>query len=215
MKLRHAFASLAALMCLGLVFNFPAPAGDKEKKDDKKKEVKKGDKKDLPFDVPKTGPEHKLLAKLAGTFEAKVKMTDPKGGASIDSKGTMKRTVVLDGRYVREDFTGNILGSKFQGMALIGFDVNKKKFVSLWADSMSTGFAMSEGTYDEATKTLTSHGEDNMGGMKVKTKDTLKFVSDDEQHMEMYRSMDGKEFKVMEITFTRAKDMKKKDKKEK
>ena len=210
MKLRHVCASFALLAALGLVCNLSLSAGDKDKK-----ESKKDDKTPPGFEIPKTGPEHKMLAKLAGNWNAKVKMMDPSGsGEAHESKGTMKRAVILGGRYLKEDFTGSFLGTKFQGMGLVGFDTQKKKFVNTWIDTMSTGFANSEGTFDEASKTLTSHGEEVMMGKKMKTRDVLKFVSEDEQHMEMYRSMDGKEFKVMELTFTRAKEMKK-EKKEK
>lgn len=211
MKVRHLFASLALLAVWALALTPGLGAGDKDKKEDKKA-VKKGDKKDgddFPFPIPMPGPEHKELAKLAGTFDAKVKMMDPKGGDSIESKGTMKRAMILGGRYLKEDFTGEAFGKKFQGMALIAFDTNKKKFVTNWIDSMSTGFMSAEGTWDEASKTLTCHGEGDVGGMKFKTKDILKVVSPDEQHMEMYKSFEGKEMKVMEIVFTRAKEVKK------
>lgn len=243
MKLRHVFAFLVVLAVFGLLLNSGLGAGDKDKvgekdkKDEKDKKGdkdkkdgkdkkgdkdkddkdKKGDKKDLGFEIPKTGPEHKVLASLAGTFDAKVKMMDPKGGEAIESKGTIKRAMILGGRFLKEDFTGSVFGMKFQGMALVGYDTEKKKFVSTWADTMSTGIATAEGTWDESTKTLTSRGEEMRHGMKIKSKDVLKVVSNDEQHMELYKEIEGKEMKVMEIDFTRAKDMKKKekDKKEK
>lgn len=208
MKLRHVSASLALLATFGLVSSLSLSAGDKDKK-----ELKKEDTAPPGFEVAKLGAEHKLLAKLAGSFDAKVKMMDPTGGEAHESKGTLKRTVILDGRYVKEDFKGSFAGNTFQGMGLIGFDADKKKYVSQWIDSMSTGFAGSEGTFDEATKTLTTHGEAMMMGKKIKTKDVLKMVSEDEQHMEMYRNMDGKDVKMMEITFTRAKETKKEKKK--
>jgi len=194
------FACLAVLALLGMISNLPSSAGDK-------KEGPPG------FDVPKPGPEHKMLAGLAGTFKAEVKMMDPTGsGKSLESKGTMKRSVILDGRYVKEDFAGEFLGQKFKGMGLVGYDTNKKKFVGAWMDTMSTGIMTSEGTYDAASKTLTSHGVEDAKGMKVKTKDVLKIVSPDEQHMEMYRTMGDMEMKIMEITFTRVKEMKKEKK---
>jgi hypothetical protein len=65
-----------------------------------------------------------------------------------------------------------------------------------------------EGTYDAKTKTYQFSGEDTepFTGKKMKARDTLKLVSADEHIMEMYRQpADGKEFKMMEIRFTRMK----------
>jgi hypothetical protein len=157
--------------------------------------------------LPKPGPEHKLLASLAGNYEASVKAYfDPSKGPE-ESKGVMKRSMILDDRYLKEEFQGKAAGKSFSGIAIVGYDVMKKKFVTNWIDSMSTGFMLSEGTYDKDTKTFTHIGEDidPSTGKKMKSRDVLKIVNENEQHFEMYRGVDGKEFKVLEITYTRKK----------
>lgn len=199
--MKRLFPFLAVLTAFGLVCNLSSVAGDK--KDDKPGGFP---------EIPKPGPEHKQLAKLTGTFKVKAKMFDGKGGVA-ESTGTMKRTMILDGRYLKEDFTGELLGMKFKGMGMVGYDVQKKKYVAIWVDNVSTGIASSEGVFDESTKTLTSRGEETMKGKNVKTKDVLIIVSPDEQHMELYREFAGKEFKIMEITLTREKGGKKKKEK--
>ena len=106
-------------MTLSVLLAGATLAGDKEKKDDKKG-----------FDVPPPGPEHKVLAKLAGAWDAQVKFHGPAGTA--ESKGTMKRAMIMGGRFLKEDFTGDMMGMKFQGMGIVGFDPAKKKYVSTW-----------------------------------------------------------------------------------
>jgi hypothetical protein len=168
-----------------------------------------GDKKkhDNPFGkLPQPGPEHKLLAKLQGTWNAKVKSWFGPGEPK-ESTGVMVRKMILDGRYLHESFKGDFLGKEFLGRGVTGFDVNKKKYVMAWIDNFGTGISTSTGSYDKQNKTLTFTGEEDipeMGG-KTKTRDVLKIVSADEQLFEMYRTpiKVGKEFKVMEIVYTR------------
>jgi hypothetical protein len=170
--------------------------------------IQGGDKKDdNPLaKLPKPGPEHKLLAKLEGTWNAKVKSWFGPGEPK-ESSGVMVRKIIMDGRYLHEDFKGEFLGMKFLGRGVTGYDVNKKAFVMAWIDNFGTGISTSTGTYDKSSKTFTFKGEEDipeMGG-KTKTRDVLKLVSDDEELFEMYRTpvKEGKEFKVMEITYTR------------
>lgn len=201
---RRCGAALALLAVAGLAASYPLAAGEKDKKDDKKPEM----------EFPKPGPEHKGLAQLAGTFDAKVKMwMDPSAKDPQESTGTLKRTMILEGRYMREEFTGKFMDKKFQGIGLVGYDTQKKQYFMHWIDTFSTAVSVSVGSYDADKKTYTHRGSEVMGGKKFLTKDVLKVVSDDEQAFEMYRAMadaPDKEFKVMEITYTRAK--KKKDK---
>ena len=93
----------------------------------------------------------------------------------------------------------------FEGMQLMGYDNIKKKHVSVWIDSMSTGITQMEGTYDEATKTLTMTGQtdDPIAG-PTKMRSVTREVSKDKCVMEMYQTgPDGKEQKCMEVTYTR------------
>ena len=171
--------------------------------------IQGGDKKkdEDPFaKLPKPGPEHKLLAKLEGTWQAKIKAwLGP--GEPKESSGVMVRKMIMDGRYLHEDFKGEFLGKKFLGRGVTGYDVNKKKFVMAWIDNFGTGIETRTGTYDKNSKTWTFLGEEDNPetGGKAKVRDVLKLVSDDEETFEMYRTplKEGKEFKVMEITYTR------------
>jgi hypothetical protein len=165
-----------------------------------------GDKKDKGPPPPPPGPEHKLLKDLAGTFETAV--TFFADGKKIESKGVMKRQMILDGRILHEDYEGTVGGQPFKGLGMTGYDPHKKKYTSVWADSMTNSIMTSEGTYDEKAKTYHYSGEDvdPYTGKKLKVRDELKVVSPDEQLLEMYRQpAGGKEFKMLEIRYVRKK----------
>ncbi len=167
-----------------------------------------GDKKDKgPPEPPPPGPEHKLLKDLAGTFDARVTVILAPA-KNLESKGVMKRQMVLDGRFLHEEYEGSFADRPFKGIGLSGYDTIKKKYVSVWADSMTNSIMTSEGTYDEKTKSFHYSGEDvdASTGKKLKVRDVLKIAGPDEQTLEMFRQAPGgAEFKMMEIHYVRKK----------
>ena len=65
---------------------------------------------------------------------------------------------------------------------------------------------MTEGTYDEASKTLTLTGQmtDPMGN-DMNVREVIKVVDNDHSTFEMYIDMGGQEMKNMEINYARVK----------
>jgi hypothetical protein len=72
---------------------------------------------------------------------------------------------------------------------------------------MGTGLTVLKGEWDAATKTITLKGEmmDAMTGKAGPMRETLKIVDENTQIMEQFNMKDGKEYKSMEIKFTRIK----------
>jgi hypothetical protein len=167
-----------------------------------------GDKKDDPFaHMPKPGPEHKMLARSEGTWEAKLKSwMDPKKPPE-ESTGTMVRKMIMDGRFLQEKVKTKLMGKSFEGLGIVGYDALKKKYVMSWVDNLGTNITIAYGTYDEKAKTLTFTREEEMPKVgKVKMRDVLKMVSDDEQLFEIYEQVGSEpEVKVLEVTYTRKK----------
>jgi hypothetical protein len=104
-------------------------------------------------DQPKPGPEHEVLKKLEGTWDATMNF------AGMESKGTMVWKMDLGGLWLTSNFEGDFGGMKFQGRGFDSYDPMKKKYVAVWLDSMSTSPMTMEGTYNADTKTLTMVGE--------------------------------------------------------
>jgi hypothetical protein len=157
----------------------------------------------------KLGPEHKLLASLAGTWDAKAKAWfDPTKKEPDESTGVMKREVILGGNFLKEEYEGKMLDQTFKGIGLLGFDPQKKKFTLVWVDNFAPTTMFSTGTYDKSKKAITYIGEEEHSGKKMKSRDVLTILGDNEALFEMYRQPaedGGKEFKVLEIRYTRRK----------
>ena len=102
-----------------------------------------------------------ILKKLEGTWDATMKL----GGS--ESKGTMIYKMELGGLWLVSNFEGDFGGMKFMGKGLDTYDPNKKKYVSIWVDSMTTAPMTMEGTYDEDKKTMTMSGEGNGAGRQA------------------------------------------------
>lgn len=146
------------------------------------------------------GDEHARLEKhFAGIWDADVKST-----MGPPSTGTMKAEMMLGGRYLHAMFDGTAMGQPFQGAAVTGYDNAKKKYFNTWFDTMGTGMLVTEGTYDEGTKTYTFQGDMTMpDGSETKVREVTRIESDDKHVFEMYMTGPEGEMKVMEITYTR------------
>ncbi|HEY6062379.1 MAG TPA: DUF1579 domain-containing protein [Chitinophagaceae bacterium] len=155
------------------------------------------------------GDMHAMLAKSNGTWTTEVTMWETPGAPPSTSTGTAVNKMIMGGRYQESTNTGNMMGMPFEGRSITGYDNAKKAFVSSWIDNMGTGFMNMEGTWDDASKTINFSGT-CMNPMTMKEcnyRETFKLVDDNTQWMEMYgpSPVDGKEFKSMEIKFTRKK----------
>ena len=147
----------------------------------------------------KPGPEHALLQEAVGTWEATMKSPDGR-----EMAGTSKAVSACGGLWVLSEFHMDFGGQKFEGRGTDGYDTDKKKYVSIWVDSMSTAPMIFEGDYDKQAKTLTmtatGKGPD---GKPAK----FKSVSNMDHHsFKMYLcGPDGSENLMMTIEYRRKK----------
>ena len=154
------------------------------------------------------GDQHKKLEHFVGTWDAKVTMWDKPGAPPKESAGTSETKSVLGGRFVEEHFDGTFMDQPFSGMGITGYDNVRKKYVSTWADTMSTGVMVSTGTADKGGKSMafTASMPDPMTGKMTPMKEKLTIVDDDHHTFEMWMpGPDGKLFRMMEITYARKK----------
>ena len=144
----------------------------------------------------KPGKEHEELAKMEGTWDAAVKMSD-----GSESKAVAEYKMVCEGMWLSSSFVGDIGGQKFSGQGLDGYDPVKKEYTAVWCDSMTATPLMMTGTKDASGKVLTMTGDG--GGMKFKGVTTE--VSPDKQTFKMSMDMPTGEIEMMTITYTRRK----------
>jgi hypothetical protein len=153
------------------------------------------------------GPEHEKFVDAVGTWKAVMKHWMVPGMPPRVSEGTAEFKLLLDGRYIQQTYKCE--AEKFEGIGIEGYDRMRKKYVSIWMDTMSTGIFVSEGTADASGKVFTYFGkmDDFMTGERDKvTRSVARVISDDEVVFEMYdRRPDVGEYKTMEIRYTREK----------
>jgi len=151
------------------------------------------------------GAPHKALAATAGTYSVKTKSWSEPGGPATEETGTVTRSMTLDGRVLVEEFNSKFMGAPFTGHGMQGFDNVSGKYWSTWTDSMSTGLMVSEGTCDAKQNcTFAGSWNDPIKKGPVKTRMTSRWTSPSVEIFEMYGpGRDGKEMKMMEITYTK------------
>jgi len=151
------------------------------------------------------GEPHKQLAGLAGTWTTTTKEWMDPSKPPMESTGTCEEKVLLDGRFLQQECTGDMMGQPFTSIGVTGYDNFTKKYVTTWMSSMGTGIFVMEGTGSADGKTITLHGshKDPMGG-DMKHHALWKFVDANTQTFEMYGAHgNDKDMKMMEITYTR------------
>ena len=148
---------------------------------------------------------HTVLNPLVGTWSHVVKWWMTPDSQPETSKGTSEIQWMMGGRYLRHAVKGTSMGQPFEGMGLTGFDNGRQTYQTIWMDNMGTGMMIGEGTYNPSTKTLTDQGRftDPMIGQRS-YRGVLTFIDDAHYSYEMYvGDENGKEFRMMEIMYTR------------
>jgi hypothetical protein len=151
--------------------------------------------------------QHEALAEDVGTWEGDVTMWPAAGAEPMKSKG-VETNEMLGKMWLMSKYEGDMGGEKFAGRSAIGYDPVKKKFYGGWVDTMSPFMMKLEGDYDEASHTLTMDGETTnvMTGKPEKMRLITKWEGKDKKTFEIHGTgEDGKEWKMMEIKYTRKK----------
>ncbi len=152
------------------------------------------------------GDGQKKLEPLVGTFDARVRTWMDPSKPPDDTVGTSVNNWVLGDRYVQMKYEGVFLGETFNGIGYVGYDNVTKKYQGSWMDTASTGMMLSNGTMDGKTIAMKATTSDPATG-KVTTSDEKITISDADHHtLELWgKTPDGKNFKMMEIQYTRKK----------
>ncbi|RYZ21175.1 MAG: DUF1579 domain-containing protein [Chitinophagaceae bacterium] len=152
------------------------------------------------------GAEQKALAEASGRWDAEITMCMAPGTPEQKTTTVVDNKMVLGGRYQMSSHKGNMMGMAFEGISTVGYDNHKKQYQSTWIDNMGTGIMVMNGTWDEATKTINFSGKMMNPGTKAEedVRETFTIIDKDHQLMQMYaKGPDGKEFKTMQIHYTR------------
>jgi hypothetical protein len=147
--------------------------------------------------------EHELLHQDIGVWEATILAAAAPGQQPTAEKGTESIVATCNGLWSWSDFKGQMMGAPFEGHALVGFDANEKKYVSVWIDSMSAVAAKTVGTFDEAKKAFTFTGSCNdPTGKPMSIHEVLTWKDADTRVLKM-EFKTASETHNMEITYKR------------
>ncbi|GEM_PF-276487 len=150
------------------------------------------------------GEPHKLLARMAGSWDAKVKNWMEPNKPPTESTGTSELKMLLGGRYLQEEFSGEMMKLPFSGIGITGYDNYRKKYVMVWLDSMGTGMYFCEGKASKDGKTITMKGilpDPIRGPMKWLL--TTKFIDKNTQLFQMQLTDKNNKKEKTEVTYTR------------
>lgn len=148
---------------------------------------------------PQPGPEHEILKKDVGVWDATLEMNAP-GMGPMTMQGVETNTL-MGGLWLVSKYESDMMGQPFEGRGITGWDPEKKAYVGVWADTMSTEMTHAEATYDAETKTMTGWVEmpDPTTGGKSKAKTEATWPDESTRIVKFYPPGGGDE---PSMTFT-------------
>ncbi len=151
--------------------------------------------------------EHRLLAKMAGKWTAKIKSWMEPGAQAMEGTGTSEGKMILEGRFLAhtETWDQEMMGRHYMGMGVMGFDNHTKKYVSTWFDNMGTSILFFEEvpTMDKDSMVMEARHMDAIQGLVTyRTVETT--IDSDNYRLELYVvDKNNMEFKMMDTLYTR------------
>jgi hypothetical protein len=156
--------------------------------------------------LSKPGPSHRLLEVFVGTWDAKLSFRSGPGGKAEVSPGTSTISWILGERFIKEEFTGEALGERFQGLGITGYDSAARRFTNVWIDSLNTALATSFGKYLPEENRFDFVGEvyDPLRGAMKTTRSMMRVVSTNKYEFVMFDTTpDGAEYEALQIEYTK------------
>lgn len=154
------------------------------------------------------GEPHKVLDQFVGKWDVatRVWMEGP-AKPPVEMKATAEVKWILDGRFLQEDASCQMMGMSQKSIAVTGYDNLKKKYVVSYIDNMSTALFTGEGTLDASGKVMTLFGkfDEPMTGERDKViKFVTRLIGPDKHIFEIYDLVGTpNEFKSLEMTYVR------------
>lgn len=154
------------------------------------------------------GPEIDLLKKDVGEWTVEIKSWSDPNADPMVTKGK-ETTRMFGGYWIVSNFDGNMMGMDFKGHGTYGYDINKKKYVGTWIDSLGPFMMQTAGDYNKETKTLTMAGDSpGPDGTTMFTYTMSSVYKDDGRvmtmHMQPKGSGDDQKMKLFVMTYKKA-----------
>lgn len=151
------------------------------------------------------GAQHKQLSSLTGIWTTTTKEWMEPNKPPVETTGSAELKMLLDGRFLQQALTGQMMEKPFSGIMITAYDNLLKHYVTTWMSTMGTGIFTMEGAQEPDGKTIILEGQHaEPGGGYMKHRAIWKIVDNNTQTFDMYGAHHGgKEWKMMEITYAR------------
>ena len=154
------------------------------------------------------GEMHEHLAKSVGEWHGTTTMWMAPGAEPMESECKATVTPMMDGRYTKCEWKGDMPGmGPYHGFGIYGFDNVSQEFVSIWLDNHSTGLMKGVGKLSADGKTLTWEFTHNCPITKKPTvmREIETVTGPNTKTLLMYATdpKSGKEYKMMSVELTK------------
>jgi hypothetical protein len=154
------------------------------------------------------GKMHEHLFQGLGVWRGTTTMWMVPGAEPTTSDCTSTVTPIMDGRYVKIEWAGEMPGmGPYSGLGIAGFDNVSQQFVSIWIDNHSTGIMNGVGELSSDGKTTTWNYTHNCPLTKKPTvmREVETLTGPNTKTLEMFGTdpKTGQEFQMMSIELTK------------
>lgn len=158
---------------------------------------------------------HATLNQFVGTWNVQGKSYPPGMDRSIDVSGSSEISWYMDGRFIREEFLGNIgmpelAGTQTpticRGLGLVGYDNVKSTYTGVWIDNFNTQMLKAVGQWDATNRRLNMEGkvDDPMSGRKdLPVRYVIETIDDQSFSVLIEYVIDGEPVTLTEARYTR------------
>jgi hypothetical protein len=154
------------------------------------------------------GANHKELERFLGQWDTETRLMLPTGPTAPE-KGTATYSWLMEGRWVKGESSGSMMGFPIRTFGILGYDNFKMSYVTANVNSFDTTLTTSEGDMDPSGKAILAYGtlDEYLTGEHDKmVKYVWRFLSADEMVLEVHDLPIGeKNTQVIEIRFKRRK----------
>jgi hypothetical protein len=154
--------------------------------------------------MPQPQKEHEWLKHLAGDWELEMLMQEP-GKDVMKAKGS-ESARMLGEFWSISDVHATMMDMPFGGHMMLGYSIDKKKYVATWVDSMADYLWQYEGSVDASGKILTLQTTGPcplQGGKMTRFKEVIEIRDKDHRTFTSHVDFDGKFVQMLTINYTR------------
>jgi len=160
------------------------------------------------IELGKPAAEHENLKQFVGNWDMETKTYMSPDAEPIISYGKLESELILGGRFLLSDATGESFDIEVESYSYLGFDRRDGKYLMFAIDNMGTYMVHAKGDHDPETDTYTLEGSemDPTSDAEMSFKFVMTVIDKDKYTNVLFLDLpDTGEFKISEMTFTRSK----------